>query len=260
VDAERGDVEQNTKTAIMKLLANIAFHYDAARVDNLIKVVSAIVSYPVAVDIFIDTNDDTAGQVLSYLPATFVVHQNMRHPFELTSMHRDRIAKMHQDYDWVAYFEDDMMLGKDAFINFTKQFDIMFSEGLYPSFVRVERYAGKDGQFTPDITSKVHKDAIKEWNGRKYMSLPYFINYHAFWMFSSKAMGKVLTSNHEALNVVFNSALYRESMASFPIWDLGLTPMVELNEEGRIADLCKVYHLTNNYEFQSVNLNDIFQL
>jgi hypothetical protein len=69
----------------------------------------------------------------------------------------------------------------------------------------------------------------------------------------------VLTSNHEALNVVFNNALYRESMASFPIWDLGLTAMVELNEEGWIADHCKVYHLTNNYEFQSVNLNDIFE-
>ena len=243
----------------MKLLANIAYHHHPNRVENLTKVIEAIKSYPLQSDIFVDTNDPQAAQELAYLPVTFHAHTGMGHPWELTSKHRNRIAEVYQHFDWVAYFEDDMMLPKEGFVNFTQQFDAMFEDNLYPSFTRIETYPDKEGEFSPDITFNLTPNMWREWNGKTYASLPYYINYHAFWMFSTKRLAEVLSRNPQALQMIPNNGLYRESLASMPIWSLGFAPMLEMDKNGELADHCKVYHLTNNYSNQSRDIKEIFK-
>jgi len=43
----------------------------------------------------------------------------------------------------------------------------------------------------PDLTPNMWR----EWNGKTYVSLPYYINYHAFWMFSTKRLAEILGRN-----------------------------------------------------------------
>ena len=183
----------------------------------------------------------------------------MGHPWELTSKHRHRIAEVYQHFDWVAYFEDDMMLPREGFVNVTKQFDPMFEDNLYPSFTRIETYPNREGEFSPDISFNLTPNMWREWNGKTYASLPYYINYHAFWMFSTKRLAEVLSRNPQALQMIPNNGLYRESLASMPIWSLELKPMLEMTEQGELADHCKVYHLTNNYSNQSRDIKEIFK-
>jgi hypothetical protein len=130
---------------------------------------------------------------------------------------------------------------------------------LYPSFTRIETYPDKEGEFSPDITFNLTPNMWREWNGKTYASLPYYINYHAFWMFSTKRLAEVLSRNPQALQMIPNNGLYRESLASMPIWSLELKPMLEMHENGELADHCKVYHLTNNYSNQSRDIKQIFK-
>jgi hypothetical protein len=69
----------------------------------------------------------------------------------------------------------------------------------------------------------------------------------------------VLSRNPQALQVIPNNGLYRESLASLPIWSLELKPMLEMTEQGELADHCKVYHLSNNYRDNSRNIKEIFK-
>ena len=225
----------------------------------MIKVIDAITTYPVQATIFVDTNDPQAAIELAHLPVYVHVHTNMGHPWELTNKHRGRIAEVYQHFDWVAYFEDDMMLPKEGFVNFIEQFDPMFEANLYPSFTRIETYPDREGEFSPDISFNLTPNMWREWNGKAYASPPFCNNYHAFWMFSTKRLTEVLSRNPQALQMIPNNGLYRESLASLPIWSLGLSPMLEMDENGELADHCKVYHLTNNYENVSMDIKAIFR-
>jgi hypothetical protein len=99
----------------------------------------------------------------------------------------------------------------------------------------------------------------RDWNGKTYASIPFCNNYHAFWMFSTKRLAEVLSRNPQALQMIANTDLYRESMASLPIWSLGFAPMLEMDENGELMDHCKVYHLTNNYANVSKDIKQIFR-
>jgi hypothetical protein len=78
-------------------------------------------------------------------------------------------------------------------------------------------------------------------------------------MFSTKRLKEVLTRNPGELDHIPNNGLYRESLASFPIWSLNLKPMLEFTEQGELADHCKVFHLTNNYKHGSRDIKTIFK-
>jgi len=243
----------------MKLLANIAYHHNPERLPNLIRVIEAIKSYPVQADIFVDTNDPEVVGLLADQPVTVHAHTQLSHPWMLTAVHRTRIKETYKYFDWVAYFEDDMMLPKEGFVNFTERFDSMFADGLYPSFTRIETYDDKEGECTPDVNEVLPSSVWCQYAGKDYVSLPFFINYHAFWMFSTKRLKEVLTRNPGELDHIPNNGLFRESLASFPIWSLNLKPMLEFTEQGELADHCKVFHLTNNYKHGSTNIKTLFK-
>jgi hypothetical protein len=78
-------------------------------------------------------------------------------------------------------------------------------------------------------------------------------------MFSVKRLKEVLTRSPEELDKIPDNGLFRESLASFPIWSLGLKPMLEFTEQGELAEHCKVFHLTNNYKHGSTNIKTLFK-
>ena len=172
----------------MKLLVNIAHHYEPSRQANLIKVIRAIESYGVDATIYIDTNHPQLSFDLQDERVSVVWHKRMSHPFDLTAKHRIRIDESYQHFDAVAYFEDDMMLPAAGFEYWRTNFDAMHADGFYPSFVRVENYDGVEGDFTPDIVYPLNAEMEVKYDSRRFVALPYHINYHAFWIMTSKAI------------------------------------------------------------------------
>jgi hypothetical protein len=243
----------------MKLLVNIAHHYEPSRQDNLRKVIRAIESYGVDATIYIDTNHPQLSSDLQDERVSVVWHKRMSHPFDLTAKHRIRIDESYQHFDAVAYFEDDMMLPAAGFEYWRTNFDAMHADGFYPSFVRVENYDGVEGDFTPDIVYPLNAEMEVKYDSRRFVALPYHINYHAFWIMTSKAIAALKEETSYALFASVDNGLFREEMASLPIWKCGLQAMVQLTDSGNVAEHCKVYHLTNNYQGASHNLTDVFR-
>lgn len=212
-----------------KILVCIAFHYVESRIEYVKSVLRNYSTYDADIDIIVDTN------VAVDLNAQVHVHSSLAHPHHLTRAHRDWFLNNINLYDYFMYVEDDMLVPYAAFKEYTLNFDALWQVGCVPSFIRVEYFDGK--KFITDLTGlhTINKVAI---NGKFFGALPE--PYHAFWIMPKKQLQESITPDFATLD------MSRELAASYPMWGLGKTPMVRI-ENNQISELSYSYHLANNY-------------
>jgi hypothetical protein len=87
--------------------------------------------------ICIDTNSHKAKKILEDkykdhigFELEIVVHDNLEHPFLLTSVHRDYIYKHMNDYDLVMYSEDDILITYNSILDFVDKL-----KDLWPTYI-----------------------------------------------------------------------------------------------------------------------------
>jgi len=229
-----------------KILVCIAFHYVEKRIDYVKQLLNNYATYKADVDIIVDSNKHVN------LNAKVCVH-NLEHPYHLTWVHRKHFIDNIDNYDYFMYVEDDMLVTYDAFNEYISNFDELWKLGRVPSFIRVEHHNGK--KFVTDITSQQSINTTSV-NGKSFMTLSQ--PYHAFWIMPKKQLKESITPNFTKLDTS------RENAASYPMWGLGKTPMIRI-ENNQISELCYSYHLANNYAsdpntyFGKIEVKDIIK-
>lgn len=240
----------------MSLLVCIPFHNSdhnrSERLGYLTKIIDVLTKeYEEEVTIVVDTNSD---KELNF-NAEIQVHPNLEHPFHLTWMHRQHFKDNIDRYDVFMYLEDDMYLPYKNYLNYLENFKILFPKYI-PSFVRIEtkRENGISTEYVTDITVKQQLKTV-EIGGKQFTNLQQ--PYHGFWIMPQDALKKTLREDFVRLHTS------RETAASYPMWELHKTPMIE-TEDGQISDKCYSYHLSNNYAnakespFAKIQPKDIF--
>jgi len=219
----------------MKLLVCIAFHYVAERLKYLDAVLSIRKTYNCEVDIIVDTNTNFKLDLM-FSGVKFICHDNLKHPFHLTSIHRQHFKNNIDNYDYFMYVEDDILVPYNNFRNYIENFTILWP--IYvPSFIRIEEADGV--QYVSDVVKQQTLQII-EVNGNQFAHLNFPNDYHGFWIMPRKELKESMTADFTKLSD------NREGNAMFAGWGLGKTTLVEL-KNNLISPACYSYHLPNNY-------------
>lgn len=228
------------------LLICIAFHYSKDRIKYLMFNLVKLLNYENKPDIFIDTNAGDLLKTNSFLKSdrvTVFVHENLSHPFHLTIKHRQQFKENIDNYENFLYVEDDMLLTYENYLSFMDKFKMMWSKFI-PSFVRIEKANGNE--YVTDVINqfKINESDIVVIDGRKFISFKFPQNYNALWLMPGKELKESITEDFTTLHDS------REKAASYPMWELNKTPLVEIEKiDGKyqIKKDCYAYHLPNNY-------------
>jgi hypothetical protein len=239
-----------------KILICICFHYTDDGVQYLKKIVDNCLSYPMDVEIIIDTNEDNEvmDEFNNKSNIAVAYHTNLEHPYHLTWKHREHMAQLIDDYDYFMYLEHDMLVPYENFVEYTKNFPILYPMGFVPSFIRVEEANSKE--YVSDLLGPQEDLFSLKVDGKVFANLTH--PYHAFWIMPQKELAESIAIGGKAIMYGVNSrdifkspfyapdAINRELAASWVMWQLNKVPLVLL-EGDRISPLCYSYHTTNSY-------------
>lgn len=230
----------------MRLLACISHYHSPERLQYLLRMLEAFVEYELTVDIIIDANVE--GLEVTGENLTTVHHVSLEHPFHLCWCHRRHIRDRLEAYDWFMYIEDDIFLPFANFQRYMTNFQTLWPN-FVPSFIRVEEFSGEE--YVLDVTERQSFAPV----------IPSFCTlnspYHGFWIMPRRALKQTMTPDFVRLSDS------RETAASFPMWELNKTPVVEIDGK-QVARTSMAYHLTNSYApcptspFGKIKLSEIF--
>ena len=218
-----------------KLLICISFHYVESRIENLKKIVDSFLNYKLKTTIIIDSNQGL-NFFEEYDNIIVKTHNNLSHPFHLTSVHRLTMVDEIDNFDYFMYVEDDMLVPYQNFLEYINNFDELYKLNCVPSFVRIEQLNGKE--YLVDLTEKQFNRPKININNKTFVSLHQ--PYHAFWILPNKELKESIDEKFTLLDS------NRELSASYVMWGLNKTPYV-LMDGNKINKLSCSYHLTNNY-------------
>jgi hypothetical protein len=218
-----------------KLLICISFHYVESRIENLKKIVDCFLNYKLKTTIVIDCNQDFKF-FEEYDNIIVKTHNNLSHPFHLTSMHRLTMVDEIDYFDYFMYVEDDMLVPYENFLEYINNFDELYKINCVPSFVRIEEFSGTE--YIVDFTYRCAGTSKININDKTFVNLDQ--PYHAFWILPSKELKYSINENFVIVDT------NRELSASYVMWGLNKTPYV-LMDGNKINKLSCSYHLTNNY-------------
>lgn len=211
------------------LLVCIAHHSTPGRIEYLRQALNGFTEYELSVDIIIDTNVaalDVRGENI-----TTVHHASLAHPFHLCWQHRRHMKERIDDYRWMAYFEDDIHLPFENFAHYQRNFELLWPDYV-PSFIRVEEFEGEE--YVLDVTERQACEEIQP--GFCTLKQPYC----ALWIMPQSALKQTMRGDFVRLSES------REVAASYPMWELNKTPLVELDGK-QVSRKCFAYHISNNY-------------
>ncbi|HMG14151.1 MAG TPA: hypothetical protein VK590_01820 [Saprospiraceae bacterium] len=230
-----------------KLLVCIPFHYSEGRVQYLMQVLENFNHYEMEVDVIVDTNtgdlfqlDHEIGISEMVNKLSIIQHKELTHPFHLTWVGRKHIRENIDNYDYVMYTEDDMMLPWENFKNYIQTFHQLWPRYI-PGLVRVEK--AHDKLYITDSPLHQKFNTSLWYNQIDIRGLLTNINYpyHAQWIMPHEALKSSMRDNFVRMED------NRELAASYPMWELNKTALVKLTSENQIDPLCYTYHLPNNY-------------
>lgn len=210
-----------------QLLVCISHHSAPGRIEYLRQVLNGFAEYELAIDIIIDTNVaalDVRGENL-----TVVSHVSLEHPFHLCWQHRRHMKERIDDYRWFMYVEDDIYLPFENFAHYQRNFEYLWPYNV-PSFIRVEEHEGEE--YVLDVTERQERTGA----GLTTLRQPY----HGFWIMPQWALKETMRGDFVRLSDS------REIAASYPMWELNKTPVVELDGK-QVSPKCFAYHVSNNY-------------
>jgi hypothetical protein len=264
-----------------RILVCIASHYFEgtdgrsininSRLNDLFKCIDEYFTYSSNVTIFIDTNSDKMVDIIQekYKNKSIIchVHTNLSRPFDLTWKHRTHIINNINNYDWFMYAENDMFVPRNNFNNYKTQFPILSKLNAVPSFIRVELNDIDNQLYIADCirVNFFNRKMIHNINNKRYVKLDN--PYHAFWILPQYFLKDKI---HDELFVkeisnYFDPKHFPELGASYPMWQLGMVPLVELNSENKIDPICYSYHLNNvsihsKTPFGKIKVSDIVKI
>jgi|GEM_PF-2105397 len=222
-----------------KILICICYHNTEDGLQYLKEVLNTMLSYPADVDIIIDTNEsvDDLFELEKWYPnVSTVIHKNLEH---LTWMHRVHMAELINEYDYFMYLEHDILVPYENFVEYTKNFPLLYPKGFVPSFIRLESLNSK--YYVTDLLGPQEERFSLNIDGKVFANLTE--PYHAFWIMPQKELSEAISLSQSPFYAP--DAINRE-LDSLPMWQLGKVPLVLL-EGDRISPLCYSYHTTNNY-------------
>jgi len=194
-----------------------------------------------------------------------IVHENLENPMMLTWQHRFYMREHIDEYDWFLYAENDMFLPVANFNDYKRKFVGLSVLNAVPGFIRIEQKGNE--LFCSDVvvTNRIRHRNLATVNGERFIKLN--APYHALWILpqaflKSRIMDDLfvtLKSNY------FDTAYIMELASSYPMWQLGMTPLVEIAPNMKINPLCYCYHINNvrvgeNTLFGKLRINDAVQI
>lgn len=226
------------------LLVCVPHHHQPDRLPYLLRVLETFAEYELACDVIVDTN--VAGLAVKGDNVSTVHHASMAHPFHLTWFHRQHIRSEIENYRWYAYIEDDLLLPFTHFERYRENFEMVWPNAV-PAFLRIEAMNGVN--FAVDVTVKQSCVPVVIQD-RTFCTLAQ--PYHAAWILPQKALRESLRQDFVRLSDS------RETAASFPSWELGKTPLVQIElstpldpevskPRYQIHPECWAFHVPNNY-------------
>lgn len=247
---QRFDKDINMKK---DLLIVIAFHYSPERLQYLKRLYANFCTYQCSISIIIDTNDNSWYEHFPHctlFDTKIIYHENLEHPFHLTWFHRQNIKDNIDNYNNFAYFEDDMMLPYENYLNYLFNFKMLWPEYV-PSFIRIEEHGWE--KFVADIHEKQPLEVVDTNYGKKFAYLKSVENYHAFWIMPQYELKNIIQNDFDFVKLDQG----REFAAMFVGWTLGKQTLVEL-ENNKVSKLCYSYHLPNNAPNVNLKVEEIF--
>jgi len=229
----------------MSLLICIAHHYQPDKIQYLYTILDRFLNtYLMPLHIIIDSNTTEIVDILrNKYPdennrVEVVVHSELKHPFDLTSMHRQHIYEYRDKYEYFMYVEDDMDIPYENFTAYLDKLTFLWPH-FVPSFIRIEFKDGIAYNSEHESAVPVSSQTVLFIQGRLFIKLPN--PYHAFWILNREILLSTLSKNFLQIQKS------REMAASYPMWELKKPPLVELTSELKVHPNCYSYHLPNNY-------------
>jgi hypothetical protein len=196
-------------------------------------------TYPKSTDIIIDVNKKDFALDKTYSNIRIAHHPDLAHPFDLTWCHRQHFLNHINDYEWVCYIEDDLLIPYPNFCFYQSQFNKLWPNYV-PGFVRLERYNNKE--YVVDITAQYPKNRYLHLGNEAYAS--FWQPYHATWSLPTSVLATCNTQQFLAIHP--HTLMRREWGASYTIWTMNKQSLVNVVDH-KINPLCYIYHLANNY-------------
>ena len=242
----------------MSLLICLSFHYNIDNINFLYKVIDNIIAtYDFKTHICVSTNDHRTIELLNkYKDVEVIVHE-LEHPYHLTYMHRQYMFNNIDNYDIMIYSEDDILIPFKSILDFLEKIKILWPTYI-PSFKRCEYSKNKDKYALLDVHGNqvLSKDDIIHIDGKRYITPAYpNMAYQGFWILPTTLL-------KENMSNFLNINLHREHAASYTLgpppfhnyeenykggFFLNKIPLLELNENDQIHEICIVYHTPNRY-------------
>lgn len=231
--------------------------------------------YSKYVTIFVDTNSkETEKSFLENYPnynryknnIKFFVHSNLENSFDLTWKHREHMRNEIDNYDWFLYSENDMLITKENFYNFVNKFSKLHIYNIIPSFIRVETLKGDLYISDCIYINTFTKQELITIDGELYVKLNN--PYHAFWLLPQYFLKHHINDDLFVTRKsdYFDANHFPELGASYPMWQLGMIPVVELNKDYKICEHCYSFHLNNvsvknpHTPFGKIKVSDVVQI
>jgi hypothetical protein len=196
-------------------------------------------TYPTSTDIIIDVNQQGFALDKVYSNIRIIDHPDLDHSFDLTWCHRQHFINHINDYEWVCYIEDDILIPYANFCFYQSQFNKLWPNYI-PGFVRVERYNNQE--YIVDVTIKHSKNRYMHCYDKTYIS--FSEPYHATWSLPTSVLATCDTK--QFLTMHPNISMRREYGASYGIWTMNKQSFINVIND-KINPLCYIYHLANNY-------------
>lgn len=236
---------------MLDLLICIAHHHQAPdRLQYLQRILKCFRDeYALDYNIVIDSNAELPEFTRENVRV--VHHANLEHPFNLTWQHRKHMRAEIDNYHWFMYIEDDLLLPFANFQNYQENFRLLWPNCV-PSFLRVETFEG--AEFALDVTVPQEYKPIQTGK-RSFATLTQ--PYHGLWCMPQRELKENMAPEFDRVSDS------REVAASFPMWELGKTPLIELDGK-QISRKCFAYHLPNNYApcksspHAKIRIDDVF--
>lgn len=183
-----------------RLLVHIPFHYSPQRLPFLHQVVRNFQTYDLAhIDIVVDSNQASTRSALDslslppFIQIAIAVHGSLKHPFDLTWVHRPAMATQLPNYDYFLYLEDDILIPWPSFLAHLEDQNRLTGSGYSRGFLRLERdHQGR--HFLADFSEPMQKPAILQWGGAAFIQPKY--PYCACWLYHRSQMAEFIASSY----------------------------------------------------------------
>ena len=246
----------------LKQVTHIAFYYIEERLKWLHQLIKEMNTYDHLCDIYIHTNVKSHIDIPLYTNGTItIISHDLTNinPYYLTWKPRDILKTQNNDYDIFMYVEDDILVPKSAIKYWLEYKDVCLKNNCNLGFFRIEvdmlKNNGKE-YCTDNSTSpcgKVKQNLTKTIN---INNQEFIINdknpYCAFWIYDKSEFNRFLNSpyyniaNIKGYHIRESSAIGLHGLKT-PWYKHTVIPIIN---KKLISD-CKVYHLPNNYIYNS---------